>query len=413
MSTKKQEKPNQKIGIVILTVCMFAIGFVSGRVFQSTGSTSLFSTIQSKFQVEKSVDFDLFWNVWTLMTTQYVESEKSTDQEMVYGAIKGMVDSFDDPATVFLTPEETEEFNSASEGKYFEGIGAELGYEDGEIVIVAPLEGSPAKAAGIRPGDYILAIDGEDVLSTDTVYDAVAKIRGEADTDVVLTILHRGASETVEITITRREITVPSMTLEFVGDNDEIAYLDLDRFTDSSYAEWTGNWNEKIGEIVNSGVEQMILDLRGNPGGYFDAAIYAADDFLDTGYTISQQEDGQGDIEEYNSNIGGELLDIEIIVLVDEGSASASEILAGALQQAERSVVIGMQTYGKGTAQSVLELNDGSSLHITILKWLLPDGEWLNRDNSITPDIEIDLTSDDFVKGLDPQMDRAREELEN
>lgn len=396
---------NNKLGIIILTVCVFAIGFVSGRAFQGSG-VSLISQIQS----EKNVNMDLFWQVWTLMTTEYVESDKVTEEDMVYGAIKGMVDSFDDPATVFLTPEETEEFNATSEGKYFEGIGAELGYADGAIIIVTPLEGSPAKEAGIRAGDYILSIDGEDLTTEDTVYDAVAKIRGEAGTEVVLTILHKGETESTDISITRREITVPSMDVSFI-ENNKVAYLDVDRFTDSSYAEWINNWNKNVDQIVESGVDKMILDLRGNPGGFFDAAIYAADDFLDSGYIISQQRDGEGNIEEFKSSKGGKLLDIELIILVDEGSASASEILSGALQQSERATVVGMETYGKGTAQSVKDLASGSSLHITILKWLLPDGEWLNTDNPIVPDVKIDLTNDDFIDGLDPQLDKAIEIL--
>ena len=407
---EEKEQNSKKLGIVILTVCIFCIGFVLGRVFQNNGGSQFLYSLQQKI-TSNDVNSDLLWYVWNIMETEYVDSDKVSEEDMLYGAIKGMVNSFDDPATVFLDPEETESFDSASEGKYFEGIGAELGYDDGAIVIVAPLEGSPAKEAGIKAGDYILAIDGEDLTANDTVYDAVNKIRGEANTDVVLTILHKGDSESTDITITRKEITVPSMEISFIGDDKDIAYLNLDRFTDASYTAWINNWDDSVDQIVESGVSKMILDLRGNPGGYFDAAVYAADDFLDSGHIISQQEDGNGKVKEYKSTNGGKLTSIDLIVLVDEGSASASEILSGALQQSKKAVVIGQKTYGKGTAQSVLELDDGSSLHITILKWLLPDGTWLNRENSITPNIEIELTDEDFLKGIDPQLDKAIEKV--
>ena len=407
---KKSNENSKKLGIVILTVCIFCIGFVSGRVFQNNGGSQVLYNLQQKISSDK-VDSDLLWYVWNLMEEQYVESDKVTQDEMLYGAIKGMVNSFDDPATVFLDPEETENFNSASEGKYFEGIGAELGYDEGAVVIVAPLEGSPAKEAGVKAGDYIVSVDGVDLTPEDTVYDAVNMIRGEAGTNVVLTVLHKGDSETTDITITRREITVPSMEISFIGENQDVAYLDLDRFTDSSYSAWISNWNSAVRQITESGVDKMVLDLRGNPGGYFDAAVHAADDFLDSGYIISQQQDGVGNIKKYDSSAGGDLTDVKVVVLVDEGSASASEILSGALQQSEKALIIGQKTYGKGTAQSVVDLSDGSSLHITILKWLLPDGSWLNRENSITPDIEVERTDENFIAGEDPQLEKALEEI--
>jgi carboxyl-terminal processing protease len=317
----------------------------------------------------------------------------------------------DDPATVFLTPEETEEFNASSQGKYFEGIGAELGYDNGQIIIVSPLEGSPAKEAGIRPGDYILKIDDYELTSDDTVYDAVAKIRGEAGTEVVLTILHRGEEESIEIAITRREITIPSMSLELVDPDENIAHLKVGRFTETNYEEWVRKWEEKVDEILDTGAEKMILDLRGNPGGFFDSAIYAGDEFLDEGFVISKQRDTRGNIRDYDSTQRGRLQDIEVVVLVNAGSASASEILAGALQQAQRASVIGEETFGKGTAQRIYDLDDGSTLHLTTLRWLLPDGSLIERDNSVVPDVEVELTNDDFIQGKDPQFDKAIEFL--
>jgi carboxyl-terminal processing protease len=402
---KDNEKRFQKIiGIGMVIVIVFTAGLIVGRSVDVDSSILPITT-------SKNLDMKMFWRVLDLTKKNYVDSDEIVEEDLVYGAIKGMVSSLDDPATVFLTPEETEEYDAASGGKFFEGIGAELGYDDGQVIVVTPLEGSPAKAAGIRPGDYILKIDDYELTSEDTVYDAVAKIRGEAGTEVVLTVLHQGESESVEITITRDEITIPSMSLEFIGEDEEIAHFKVGRFTEASYDLWVSQWDKTVQEMVDSGVDKMILDLRGNPGGFFDAAIYAGDDFLGEGFVISKQKDANGNIEDYDSTKGGDLLDIELVILINSGSASASEILSGALKQAERGTLIGEETFGKGTAQRVYDLEDGSSLHLTILKWLLPDGSNIERDDAITPDIEVELTNDDFIEGNDPQLDKAIEEL--
>lgn len=399
-----QNKFSKLLGLGMLVVVVFTLGLVMGRSLQIDSSIL-------DFRSSSRLELGTFWRVLDITRREYIDAEDIDDTELEFGAIKGLVDSLGDPATVFLTPEETEEFESASQGKYFEGIGAELGYDQGQIIIVTPLEGSPAKEAGIRPGDYIIKVDDYELTSDDTVYDAVARIRGEAGTEVVLTVLQRGETELKEISITRREITVPSMSLEFMGNENDVAYLKVGRFTESSYGAWVSQWDEKVEEILSSGVERMILDLRGNPGGFFDAAIYAGDDFLDEGFVISKQADARGRIKNYDSTRNGNLLDIELVVLVNTGSASASEILAGALQHAGRAVVIGEETFGKGTAQRIFDLPDGSSLHLTILRWLLPDGRQIERENRVKPDIEIELTNEDFIDGKDPQLDRALEEI--
>jgi len=392
------------VSAAIAFVAVFVVGVVIGQRVDGT-------KIASSFGKKEDVNMDMFWNVWDIVSTQYVDADKVDPEKMVTGAIKGMVNSFEDPATVFLDPEETKKFNESISGKYFEGIGAELGYSNGSVIVVSPLEGSPAKEAGIRAGDYILKIDDYELTSNDTVYDAVAKIRGDAGTKVTLTVLHKGDDEPVSIEIVRREITVSSMQLDFVGENKDIAHLKVNRFTETSLAEWERLWDSKVDEIVKAGSKKMILDLRGNPGGFFDAAVYAGDEFIDEGKIIAKERDGSGNIKEFPSSKGGKLVDIEVVVLVDEGSASASEILAGSLQQNGRAKIVGMPTYGKGTAQTVLDLADGSSLHITILKWLLPDGQNIDHDNSIKPDIEVDLTNEDFKAGVDPQLNKAIEIL--
>lgn len=405
MLVENSNKGFKNIWFVVLLVVSFSVGIFFGR---NVDTPSL--NISNR---KGDVSQDLFWEVWNLMESKYVEKDKVNEEERMNGAIKGLVDSYGDPATIFLTAEETEQFNEANEGKYFEGIGAELGYSNGSIIIVSPLDGSPAKAAGIRAGDFILTVDDYEVKSNDNIYEIVQKIRGESGTKVVLKILHKGDLEPVEIEITRGEITVPSMTLSFVGDKKDIALIDVARFTDSSYLEWNNKWDDLVDGVVSKNVKKAIIDLRGNPGGYFDAAVYSAGEFLDAGTLISMQEDGSGNKKEFVAKSGGKLKGLEIIILVDEGSASASEIFSGALQQNDVAKVVGTKTYGKGTAQSVLDLRGGASLHVTILKWLLPDGTWLNRENPVVPDIEVENSTDDFVNGDDKQLEEALKLLNN
>ena len=391
----EEDKGKKIFETLVLTVIVFCIGLIFGR------------SIAPVNDISKKVDMSLFWQVWDTLDKNYVEKDKVEDIDKVYGAIKGLVQSYNDPATVFLTPEETKEFNDLNSGKYFEGIGAELGYSDGSIIIVAPIDGSPAKEAGIRPGDLILAVDDYEVKSGDNIYDIVAKIRGESGTKVSLKVLHKGELEPVVLEITRGEITVPSMTLKYVGDSNDVAYIDIARFTESSLSEWESKWDSVAQDVQRSGVDKVLIDLRGNPGGYFDAAVYAADDFLDTGKIISKQEDGNGNVQTFEAKSGGKLLGKKVVIIVDEGSASASEIFTGALQQNKVATVVGTKTFGKGTAQTVIDLADGSSVHVTILKWLLPDGTWLNEENPITPDVEVENSAEDFVKGFDRQYNEA------
>jgi carboxyl-terminal processing protease len=384
-------------GILVLVVLSFSFGIIFGRAYDS----------QNLVTRGSSVNQDLFWEVWGIMEKKYVDKDVVSDEEMMYGAIKGMVDSYGDPATVFLTPEETERFKEVSEGRYFEGIGAELGYDNGYIIVVSPFDGSPAKEAGVRAGDRILFVDDYEVKLNDNIFEVVQRIRGEAGTKVTLRVLHRGETQPVNLEITRGAITVPSMSLSYVGDRSDIALINVARFTDSSYSAWTKQWDDLVNQVASSGVNKVIIDLRGNPGGFFDSAVYAADDFLDRGALISQQQDGKGKINEFKAKSGGRLLNKNVVIIVDSGSASASEIFAGALQQNGVAKVVGESTYGKGTAQSVVDLRGGSSLHITILKWLLPDGVWLSRENPIVPDYEVERTDEDFLQGVDSQLEEA------
>ncbi len=400
----KDSKTIRILGVFIIVVCVAALSFAGGRVFEQRNIRSFSKQDFSR----EAFDSSLFWDVWGILKADYVDEDIVDEEEMFYGAIKGMVMSLDDPATVFLTSEETSEFRKQTEGKHFEGIGAELGYRDGVIVIISPLEGSPAKAAGVLPGDVILKVDDDDVKRSDSIFDVVKKIRGEKGTEVVLTLMQRG--EVKEIAIIRDEITIPSMSFEQVSENG-IYKIKVGRFTEASSAVWKGVWNSKIDEFLKTGSDKLIIDLRGNPGGFFDAGVYAAEEFLTKKTTVAKQEDRLGKIQEFNVSREGKLLDVDVVILVNEGSASASEIFAGALQQNKRAKIVGEETYGKGTAQKLVDLYDGSSLHITVVKWLLPDGSWLNTENVIIPDIQVENSPEDFKEGLDPQLEKAIELL--
>lgn len=408
VSSREDSKLLRFVGILILIVCISALSFSGGRIFEQKEDKNF--NIYDNTSTKEDFDSSLFWNVWEILKKEYVDESALDEEKMFYGAIKGMVMSLEDPGTVFLNSKEAEEFKKQTEGKHFEGIGAELGYRDGVIVIISPLEGSPAKAAGLRPGDIILKVDDEDVKRTDSIYDVVKKIRGEKGTEVVLTLMQSDTMEIKDITIVRDEITIPSMSFEQT-DADGVYKIKVGRFTEGSLGVWNNAWDVKVEEFLATGSNKLILDLRGNPGGFFDAGIYAAEEFLSENTVIAKQEDRQGLLQEYRVSRKGRLLDVDVVVLVNEGSASASEILAGALQKNNRAKVIGMETYGKGTAQKLIDLYDGSSLHLTVVKWLLPDGTWINPDNVIIPDIEVELTQEDFKEGVDPQLEKAIEIL--
>ncbi len=401
------------LGYGIVIVVVFVLGLVTGRVVNPTGGGSLNipRIISNSSDVPKEINFDLFWNVWNTMSSQYVDTSKIDYEKMFYGAIKGVVNSYDDPATVFLDPKETEEFNKSNEGKAFEGIGAELGYSNGQIIVVTPIDGSPAQKAGIKSGDIILKVDGVDIKQTDSIYDVVGKIRGEAGTTVKLTVLHIGANQVSEISIVRGEIDLPSIELKDVKDNSDIKIIDVGRFTDSSVNEWKKNWDKVIDQALKTNPKGIILDLRSNPGGYFDSAVYAGGEFLPKNTIIAKHEDRKGDGKDYKVDRKGDMLDIPLVVLVNGNSASASEILSGALKYHKRAIIIGEPTYGKGTAQSIVPLSRGASLHITTLKWLLPDGSWINKENTIKPNVEVKYSEEDFKNGQDNQLNKAVEEL--
>lgn len=351
----------------------------------------------------RNIDFGLFWEVWDRLNQNYIDRAKLDPQKMVYGAISGLVSSLGDPYTVFLTPQQQKE-TKEDLGGAFEGIGAELGIKGERIIVVAPLKDFPAEKAGLKPNDWILKVNGE---STDgwTLPEAVSKIRGPKDTKVKLTVLHEKQTKTSELEITRENILVKSVEWE---KTNGIAYLKLSRFGDQTNTEWN-----KIVAEINSAYQKkeiggMVMDLRNNPGGYLDGAVYVAGEFLPQGSLVVTQEQSVGRNRVYSVNRPGSLLTIPLVILINKGSASASEIVAGALRDYQRVKLVGENSFGKGSVQDAQELADGAGLHITIAKWLLPKGDWINGIG-IKPDIEVKLDEKDPENDL--QLKRALELL--
>ncbi len=366
----------------------------------------------------QDVDFSLFWNVWDLIKREYVDQDQINDKAMFYGAIKGMVAAVGDPYTIFMDPEMAREFEEDLAGS-FEGIGAEIGIRDEILTIIAPLEGTPAERAGLQAGDKVYAIDGESTAGI-TVDAAVQKIRGPKDTEVVLTISRDGLDGAEEITIKRDVIVVKSVETEVktvskgsaAGEGPEAAAADEDIYVIriSNFNEDTSTlFSQTVNDILVKDPAGLILDLRNNPGGYLDTAIELASEWVEDGVVVTEQF-SETKKNEYLARGRARLKGYPTVVLVNQGSASSSEILAGALKDYGLATIVGQKTFGKGSVQSLEKLSDGSSVKITVAKWLTPSGACIN-DEGITPDIEIDYTQEDYDAGRDPQMDRAIEIL--
>jgi carboxyl-terminal processing protease len=352
------------------------------------------------------VDFSLFWDAWDQVSQDYLHRPVDP-KKMMYGAIKGMVASLGDPYTSFLDPDVNKAVNNSLNGSY-EGVGMELGVKDGQLMVVSPLDGSPAKNAGVLAGDRILEIEGNSAAGI-TVTEAVSKIRGEAGTISTLKI-QRDNSEPFVLTIKREKITVASVTWEDKGQGT--AYIRISRFGADTNADWDSAVKE-IGVKMRE-LDVIVLDLRGNPGGYLQSAVHIASDFY-SGKPVLFQETALGEKLPFNTQGSAEFARVPVVVLIDEGSASASEILGSALKENVDAVLIGKQSFGKGTIQDAKEFKDGSGLHITIAKWLTSQKNWVgdkdeNGKIGLKPDVVVDITKDDINANKDPQLDKALEE---
>ena len=407
-----------------LILVSLSAGYLLGTssiLYKNSKNGILNNNLLYEYDNTPRTSMDLYWEVWNTLRDEYVDRGKYNDEEMIYGSIKGLVNSYEDPATVFLDPKETADFNDQSAGKLYEGIGAELAKRDGLIKVVTPIKGSPAEAAGLKVGDIIIKLDQEEIKVSDTVYDVVAKIRGEAGTDIVLTVLRQGENEIIDIKITRGKIVVPSVTVkkpsdysdEFSSYDENTAVISVSRFTDDTPGIWNSEWDKAVNQVIKSDKKNIIIDLRNNPGGFFNAAIYSLEEFFDNGVLLAKQSDRDGKETLFISERAGKLRDKNIVVLVNEGSASASEIFAGAIKHYGRGKIIGTKTYGKGTAQIVIPFSDSSSLHITTAKWLLPSGQWINPDDPVHPDVEIDYEAEESDEEIDLFMKEAVNNLSN
>ena len=350
------------------------------------------------------IDFSLFWQALRKLEERYVDNDKINYQELLYGAISGMTDSLGDDYTIFMKPEKTESFLESVSGKEsFEGVGIEIGIKNKVLTVIAPVEGTPAYKSGIKAGDKILKIDDKSTEGM-LVEEAVNLIRGEKGTQVTLTINRSDFEKPKEFTLIRDVIQVPVIRWE-MKDNG-IAYIKIYHFTSNLPAKF----EDIVSELLKNNTRKIILDLRNNPGGYLEVAVDMASWFLPKGEVVVKEEFKDGDVQEYKSKGYKHLQNLPAVVLINNGSASASEILAGALRDIRGIKLIGEKTFGKGSIQTLESFRDGSSLKITIAKWLTPSGVSI-ADDGLMPDIEVKLTDQDFETDRDPQLDKALEIL--
>ena len=373
-----------------------------------TEVTSQLSTAYSKAGTPSSdsVDLELFWDVWNIIKTEHVDQPVS-DQDLYYGALEGVASSVNDPYTIFLDPEQTTKFEENINGE-FEGIGAEIGMQEGQLVVIAPLSDSPAEHAGLESNDAIMQIDAQDTFDI-SIDEAVSLIRGPKGSEVVLTIFRSGSDDVQDITIVRDVIEIPTIDsrIEEHGDK-KIGIVELTHFNTGVSSEFI----EVSNELLRKGVDGIVLDMRNNPGGLLNESIEVASQFIGSGVIVLERLT-DGTMEEYEATGQAIFSDSpEVVVLINQGSASASEIVAGALQDHDRATVIGTQSFGKGSVQDYRTFENGSSLKITVAEWLTPNNNNINNVG-IAPDIEVELTREDRDAEHDPQMDRAVEELLN
>jgi len=348
----------------------------------------------------QEIDFSLFWEVYHKLQEKFVDKGKFDIQKMIYGAISGMVKSLGDPYTVFFPPEETKRFVEDVKG-VFEGVGMEIGIKKGQLQVIAPLEGTPAQRAELRAGDKILKINDTETSDL-TVDEAVNLIRGPKGTEVTLTIFREEWLKTKEIKLVRDVIEVPSLKWEMKDEN--ITYIQLYQFSENASADF----RKAAIEILESPAQKIILDLRNNPGGYLEVAQDITGWFLEKGKTVVIEDFGQGNKQEYKAQGPGTFSDYKIVILINQGSASASEILAGALRDNRGILLIGEKSFGKGSVQELEKLKEGSSLKITVAKWLTPKGQ-LITEVGLEPDTKVEMTDKDYEEDKDPQLDKAIE----
>ena len=398
--------------IIIFLVITFFIGIVVGlnrQIAQSgqggnlSNSGRVINTDSLPDYLTKDVNFKIFWKVWDIIRSKYIDRDQITDAQLFYGALQGTLTALNDPYSLFLNPEGSKEFSDELDGK-FEGIGAEIGIRQEVLTIISPLPGSPAEKAGLKSLDKIMEIDGISTIGLN-LDKAVNLIRGDKGTEVILTIARVGSDELKKVAVTRDTIKINSVTLE---DKEGFAYIKVTNFnSDTSSA-----FLEKANEVIQKSPKGIILDLRNNPGGFLETAVDLAGYWVEKGQVVVREEFNEPELnQQYLSSGQAQFQGIKTVVLVNSGSASASEIVSGTLQDYGLATIVGETTFGKGSVQELEKLSDGSSVKITVARWVTPQGRTIDL-NGITPDVEIELTQEDYDGGGDPQLDKAIELLQ-
>ena len=406
---EKTGGPSQMLLGMGLAVLLASASFFSGLHIGTDTKleANLFSFFNTQTEADGSVDLNEFWQVWNLLDEKFVVSSTTqpiSAQEKVQGAIGGLVKSYGDPYTIYFPPEDAAQFDEDISGN-FSGVGMEVGIRDDIITVIAPLPDSPAEKAGFIAGDSIVKINGESTEGM-SVDQAVRLIRGESGTEVKFTMFRKGDKEFREMSVIRATITIPTSKTET---RDDVFIISLYSFNAISEAEM----QNALRSFVRSGKKKLVLDLRGNPGGYLQSAVSIASNFLPMGKVVVRESFGGGVAEQVYRSSGkvlGAAAPEKFVILVDGGSASASEILAGALQEHHVATLIGAQTFGKGSVQELLKLDDGSSLKVTVARWLTPEGRSISA-GGLTPDVIVERTPDDRTNEKDPQLDAALEFL--
>jgi carboxyl-terminal processing protease len=412
VKNKKEGKLLKRISFFILFLIALLISFGAGMYLSQNNETIkelaregnvYLGELTGKYsrspdgKLSQDVDFGLYWEVWDALHEKYVDKDEINDKELFYGSIEGMVRAMGDPHSVFMDPGEAKDFQESLNETSFEGIGAEISIRDNVLTIVSPLEGTPADKAGLRPGDKVLAIDGTSTanMSLDA---AVQNIRGEKGTEVVLSISRKGFQEPKDFPITRGEIVVKSVRTEM---KEDIFVIEITNFKNDTF----DLFNQAVREAVEKDPEGIVLDLRNNPGGYLQGAVEVASEWVENGNVVIEEFAG-GKKEEYEAKGVARLKDFSTVVLINKGSASASEIVAGALQDHDEALVVGEQSFGKGSVQSLQDFENNASVKLTVAKWLTPSGDTIEGEG-IEPNIEVEMTQEDYDQVRDPQLDKA------